>query len=84
MKTLYILRHAQKDAEADNYDYDIKLTQKGLDDSKAIGQKLKERFKVEFNVISVPVLAVRLSTSILSVLRFVTFSRFNRFMSRLF
>ncbi len=44
MKTLYILRHAQKDeSNPEQYDYDIPLTKKGEVDSLELGQKLKEK-----------------------------------------
>lgn len=43
MKTLYILRHGQKNStNPDDYDYDIKLSNKGIEDSKLIGKKLFE------------------------------------------
>lgn len=43
MKTLYILRHGEKDLSNPNTDdYDIKLTQKGLNDIKILAQKLKQ------------------------------------------
>lgn len=43
MKNLYILRHAQKDESKQyEFDYDVELTQAGLEDANKIGQKLKE------------------------------------------
>ena len=43
MKTLYIARHTQKDANLNKDDYDIPLTKKGLEDAKLMGKKLKEK-----------------------------------------
>ena len=66
MKTLYILRHAQKDASEDQYDYDIKLTQKGLDDSVLIGQKLKEKDIRPDLIVSSPAIRARTTTEIVA------------------
>jgi len=55
MKTLYILRHAQQD-ESDpiKYDYDIELTQKGIEDTIILGKKLKEKNILPDLIVSSP------------------------------
>lgn len=44
MKTLYILRHGQKEtSNPEKYDYDIELSQIGIEESELIAKKLKEK-----------------------------------------
>ncbi len=66
MKTLYILRHAQKNASEDEYDYDIELTQKGLEDSKIIGEKLKEKKIKPDLIVSSPAVRARQTAEIVA------------------
>lgn len=65
MKTLYILRHAQKDtSNPDQHDYDVKLTQKGEMDAKLLGQKLKEKNIMPDLIVSSPALRARTTAQI--------------------
>ncbi len=67
MKTLYILRHAQKDeSNPDQYDYDIELTPKGEEDSKRIGQKLKEKNICPDLIVSSPAIRARSTAEIVA------------------
>lgn len=60
MKTLYIMRHAQKDeSNPDLYDYDVELTSKGLEDAKAMGEKLKENKINPDLIVSSPAIRAR-------------------------
>ncbi len=60
MKTLYILRHAQKDeSKPEQYDYDIELTQKGEEDSKLLGEKLKSKNILPDLIVSSPAIRAR-------------------------
>ncbi len=43
MKTLYIIRHPQKDTSTSNNDISVKLTEQGLIDATAMGQQLKQK-----------------------------------------
>ena len=44
MKTLYIMRHGEKDISNPNIDdYDVKVTNKGIKDIKNVSKKLKEK-----------------------------------------
>lgn len=63
MKTLYILRHAQKDeSNPEQYDYDIELTQKGNEDSILLGNKLKEKNILPDLIVSSPAIRARRTT----------------------
>ncbi|PLY04612.1 MAG: phosphoglycerate mutase [Arcobacter sp.] len=60
MKTLYILRHAQKDeSKPEQYDYDIELTQKGEENSKLLGEKLKSKNILPDLIVSSPAIRAR-------------------------
>ena len=67
MKTLYILRHAEKNAtNPSDYDYDIELTKKGEEDSKLIGEKLKEKKVLPDLIVSSPAIRARSTTEIVA------------------
>lgn len=67
MKTLYILRHGQKDESNPNeYDYDVKLTLKGEDDSRKIGQKIKEKNILPDLIVSSPAIRARTTAQIVA------------------
>lgn len=67
MKTLYILRHGQKDeSNLEQYDYDIPLTQKGEDDSHILGKKLKENKIIPDLIVSSPAIRARQTAQIIS------------------
>ena len=60
MKTLYILRHAQKDeSNPEQYDYDVKLTEKGEKDSRLLGEKLKAHNVLPDLIVSSPAIRAR-------------------------
>mgnify|MGYP000221098002 CR=1 FL=1 len=60
MKTLYILRHAQKDeSNPEQYDYDIPLSKKGEEDSKLLAEKLKEKNIIPDLIVSSPAVRAR-------------------------
>lgn len=65
MKTLYILRHAQKDESVQNeYDYDIQLSQKGIEEAESIGKKLKEKDILPDLIVSSPAIRARQTADI--------------------
>lgn len=67
MKTLYIMRHAQKDeSNPDQYDYDVELTKKGLEDSKIIAQKLKDKSISPDLIVSSPAIRTRQTAEIVA------------------
>lgn len=67
MKTLYIMRHAQKDeSNPEQYDYDVELTQKGLEDSQIIAQKLKDKSILPDLIVSSPAMRARQTTEIIA------------------
>lgn len=67
MKTLYILRHAQKNMSSpDQYDYDIELSEQGLKDSEAIGEKLKEKGVKPDLIVSSPAIRARTTAEIVA------------------
>lgn len=67
MKTLYIMRHGQKDtSNPDEFDYDVELTQKGKDDTKIMGQKLKERKIKPDLIVASPAIRTRQTSEIIS------------------
>ena len=67
MKTLYILRHGQKDdSNINEYDFDVKLTSKGKEDSKKIGQKLKEKNIMPDLIVSSPAMRARTTAQIVA------------------
>lgn len=67
MKTLYIMRHAQKDeSKPEQYDYDVELTQKGLEDSEIIAQKLKDTKNIPDLIVSSPSVRTRQTAEIVA------------------
>lgn len=67
MKTLYIMRHAQKDeSNPEQYDYDVELTQKGLEDSQTIAQILKDDNVKPDLIVSSPSIRTRQTAEIVS------------------
>ncbi len=67
MKTLYIVRHAQKDeSNPEQYDYDIPLTKKGEEDSKLLGEKLKQKNIKADLIVSSPAVRARQTAEILA------------------
>ncbi|WP_072681457.1 histidine phosphatase family protein [Arcobacter sp. LA11] len=67
MKTLYIMRHAQKDeSKPEQYDYDVELTQKGLEDCEKIAQKLKDRRITPDLIVASPAIRTRQTAEIVA------------------
>lgn len=67
MKTLYILRHGQKQSiEPQQYDYDIELTEDGKEDSKNIGIKLKEKNILPDLIVASPAIRARQTAEIVA------------------
>ncbi len=67
MKTLYIMRHTQKDeSNPEQYDYDVELTQKGLKDSQIIAQKLKDNSILPDLIVSSPAMRTRQTAEIVA------------------
>lgn len=67
MKTLYIVRHAQKDeSNPEQYDYDIPLSKKGEEDSKLLGEKLKEKNIQADLIVSSPAVRARQTAEIIA------------------
>lgn len=67
MKTLYILRHGEKNSiNPNDYDYDIELSAKGLEDSKTIGKKLKEKGIKPDLIVSSPAIRARTTAEIVA------------------
>ncbi len=66
MKTLYILRHGQKEEIEGQDDYDIKLTLKGEEDIKIVAQKLKSKKVLPDLIISSPSLRTRQTAQIVA------------------
>ncbi len=67
MKTLYILRHAQKDESKQNeYDYDIELSQKGIEEATSIAQKLKEKDPLPDLIVASPAIRARQTAEIVA------------------
>ena len=60
MKTLFIVRHAEKnESNPEQYDYDIPLTAKGEEDSRVLGEKLKEKNIIPDLIVSSPAVRAR-------------------------
>lgn len=67
MKTLYLMRHAKKDESNPNtYDYDIELSQEGLDEAKEMSKKLKELEITPDLIVSSPAIRARQTSDIVS------------------
>ena len=67
MKTLYIMRHGQKNMTSSNQeDYDIELTQKGLNDCKLMAKKLKEKEVLLDLIVASPSKRTRQTAEIIS------------------
>lgn len=67
MKELYILRHAQKETSSSyEYDYDVPLAKQGVEDSKKIGQKLKNRKILPDLIVSSPAIRARETAEIVA------------------
>jgi len=67
MKELYIIRHTQKDSiENFNDDYDVTLTQKGKEDAKKLGIKLKEKNIIPDLIVSSPAIRARTTADIIA------------------
>ena len=67
MKTLYIVRHAQKDeSNPEQYDYDIPLAKKGEEDSKLLGEKLKQKDLQVDLIVSSPAVRARETAQIIA------------------
>lgn len=73
MKILYIMRHAQKDeSNPEQYDYDVELTPKGLEDSKNIALKLKDKKITPDLIVSSPSMRTRQTAEIIAETLFYT------------
>ena len=67
MKTLYIMRHTEKDeSKPEQYDYDVELTQKGLEDSETMAQKLKDKKIILDLIVSSPSMRTRQTAEIVA------------------
>ncbi len=67
MKILYIMRHGQKnESQSDQYDYDVELTQQGVEDTIKVSQKLKEKKILPDLIISSPAIRARQTVEIIS------------------
>lgn len=61
MKTLYLMRHTQKEENLNKDDYDINLTNKGLDDALQMAQRLKDEKVIIDLIVSSPAKRARLT-----------------------
>lgn len=67
MKTLYILRHAQKDTSSnEEFDYDVKLTSQGEEEAKQIGKILKKKGIMPDLFVSSPAIRARTTSEIIA------------------
>lgn len=67
MKTLYIMRHSQKDESNPNtYDYDIELSKLGLEDTHKMATKLKELDVTPDLIVSSPAIRARQTADIIA------------------
>lgn len=67
MKTLYIVRHGEKNIVDESIDdYDIEVTQKGLEDIHKQAKKLKEKGIIPDLIVSSPAIRTRQTADILS------------------
>ena len=67
MKTLYIVRHGEKNIINENIDdYDIEVTKKGLDDIKYQAIKLKKKGIIPDLIVSSPAIRTRQTAETLS------------------
>jgi phosphohistidine phosphatase len=61
------MRHAQKDeSQPDLYDYDVELTAKGIEDTKKVSMKLKEKDIIPDLIVSSPAIRARQTVEIAS------------------
>lgn len=66
MKTLYLMRHGEKEENDNIDDYDIELSQKGVADTEQIAAKLKDNnIKVDL-IVSSPAQRARTTAEIIS------------------
>lgn len=55
MKTLYVMRHGEKDtSNPEMDDYDVQLTSKGIEDTKNVAEQLKEKNILPDLIVSSP------------------------------
>jgi len=67
MKTLYIMRHADKDTSNPNIDdYDIQVTPKGLKDVENVSKKLKEKNVLPDLLVASPALRTKQTAEIVA------------------
>lgn len=66
MKTLYLMRHTQKEENLNKDDYDIELTTKGLDDAQQMAKILKKENVVFDLIVSSPAKRARLTAEIIA------------------
>ncbi|MCP4971033.1 MAG: phosphoglycerate mutase [Arcobacter sp.] len=67
MKTLYVMRHAQKiESNSDEYDYDIELSEKGKIDSQNVANKFKNLGNKIDLIVSSPAIRARQTAEIVS------------------
>ena len=67
MKTLYIMRHAQKDtSNPDADDYDIKLTKQGIEDANKISQILKDKNILPDLIVASPAIRTKQTVEIVA------------------
>ncbi len=67
MKTLYIMRHAQKDmSKTYTHDYDVELTNHGFEEAQIVALKLKEKNIKPDLIVSSPAIRARQTAQIVS------------------
>jgi len=67
MKTLYIMRHADKDTSNPNIDdYDIQVTPKGLKDVENVSKKLKEKNVLPDLLVASPALRTKQTAEVVA------------------
>ncbi len=66
MKTIYIMRHPQKDLTSKEDDFFVKLTPKGIEDAHSIAKKLKEKGIKPDLIVSSPSLRTETTSMILA------------------
>jgi len=67
MKTLYIMRHAQKDeSKIYTHDYDVELTAHGFEEAQSVALKLKDKDIIPDLIVSSPAVRARETAQVVS------------------
>lgn len=66
MKTIYVMRHPEKDMKSSSDDFFVKLTQKGIEDAHTIARKLKEQGVQIDLIVSSPALRAETTSMIMA------------------